>query len=161
MKNSNIPKQVKETITILEKGGFEAYIVGGCVRDLLGDKEPKDWDVTTNAKPEEIQDLFEETFYENDYGTVGVVTQEENIDPRLKVIEITPYRLEAKYSNNRHPDSVTFSKDINDDLKRRDFTINAIAYNPKTKELVDLYGGQEDIKKNIRIRIKRITKKIS
>ena len=74
--------------------GFEAYLVGGCVRDLLLGREPKDWDITTNARPEQIQALFEETFYENEYGTVGVVTQSEN--PRLKVVEITPYRYRIR-----------------------------------------------------------------
>ena len=117
------------------------------MRDLLIGREPKDWDVTTNARPEQIQALFPETFYENDYGTVGIVTQSE--DPRLKVIEVTPYRIEGKYSNARHPDEVTFSEKLEDDLKRRDFTINAIAYDPESQELVDLHGGQTDLKRRI------------
>ena len=86
----SVPKEISTPCDTLRDAGFEAYLVGGCVRDLLLHREPKDWDITTNATPEKIQSLFEETFYENDYGTVGVVTKSEN--PRLKVIEITPYR---------------------------------------------------------------------
>ena len=180
----------------LEKGGFEAYLVGGCVRDLLLDRKPKDWDITTNAKPEQILGLFEHTFYENDYGTVGVVSDEtsENVSPETlkkvscetskdvspetlkkvsdpkslvgqsetpenvshetldetpKTIEITPYRLESKYSDSRHPDAVVFSDKLEDDLKRRDFTINAIAYNVSAETLTDLFQGQKDIKDKI------------
>ena len=129
----------------LRSAGFEAYLVGGCVRDLLINRVPKDWDITTNAKPEQIQALFEETFYENDYGTVGVVTTSE--DPRLKVVEITPYRIEGKYSDARRPDEVRFSESLSDDLKRRDFTINAIAYDPIAGTLVDEHGGKNDIER--------------
>lgn len=121
--------------------------MGGCVRDLLIGKTPKDWDITTNAAPEEIQGLFENTFYSNDFGTVGVVTGSE--DPALKVVEVTPYRLEGKYSDARRPDSVVFSQHIEDDLKRRDFTINALAYNPTQNTLLDLYEGIKDIKDNM------------
>lgn len=131
----------------LEGGGFEAWVVGGCIRDLLLGREPKDWDVTTNATPEQIQGLFENTFYTNDFGTVGVVT--EGAPETLKVIEVTPYRLEGKYSDARRPDSVIFSQKLEDDLKRRDFTINALAYSPSQKKLVDLYDGIKDIKDNI------------
>ncbi len=138
-----VPSTVREVAAILQGAGYDAWLVGGCVRDLLIDREPKDWDITTNAKPEQIQGLFPETFYENDYGTVGVVTEDEN--PKLKVIEITPYRIEGKYSNARHPDEVKFSEKLEDDLERRDFTVNAIAYSPVTEELVDLHGGQEDL----------------
>ncbi len=143
--NFNIPGEVKLVTDGLENAGFEAYIVGGCVRDLLTGKTPKDWDVTTNATPEQIQEIFPDTFYENKFGTVGVenkTTENEN----LKVIEVTPYRLESAYSDNRHPDEVEFSKNLEDDLKRRDFTMNAIAYRPSSGELVDLYGGLEAIK---------------
>lgn len=145
-----VPQEVKDLCDTLRAAKFEAYLVGGCVRDLLlgavyGESvEPKDWDITTNARPEQIQPLFEETFYENDYGTVGVVTKSD--DPRLKVIEITPYRTESEYSNARHPDKVEFSDNLSDDLKRRDFTINAIAYEPETGELVDLHNGREDLR---------------
>jgi len=142
-----IPPEMTELHSKLRNSGFEAYLVGGCVRDLILDREPKDWDITTNARPEEIQSLFEETFYENEYGTVGVVTKSD--DPRLKVVEITPYRIEGKYSNARHPDEIKFSETLADDLKRRDFTINAIAYEPVTGELVDLHNGKEDLRRKL------------
>ena len=144
---SQIPPEVGDVIKKLGKSGFEAWIVGGCIRDLVIGRKPKDWDVTTNATPEQIQATFEETFYTNDFGTVGIVTNSE--DESLKVIEATPYRLEGKYSDARRPDSVVFSQRLEDDLKRRDFTINALAYSPSKEELVDLYGGLKDIKDNI------------
>ncbi len=142
---SRIPETVSQATQELEKAGFEAWIVGGCVRDLLIGKTPKDWDLTTNATPEEIQKIFPHTYYTNEFGTVGVVNEDIE-DPALKVIEITPYRLEGKYSDARRPDNVVFSKKIEDDLKRRDFTINALAYSPSSKKLIDLYGGIKDIK---------------
>lgn len=128
----------------LEKAGFEAWIVGGCVRDLFLGKTPKDWDVTTNATPEDIQGLFPHTYYTNEFGTVGVVN-DDAADERVKVVEVTPYRLEGKYSDARRPDSVQFSKDIHDDLKRRDFTINALAYSPSRGELIDSFDGIKDM----------------
>jgi tRNA nucleotidyltransferase (CCA-adding enzyme) len=142
-----IPQEIVSVASSLRDAGFQAYLVGGCVRDLLLEREPKDWDIATNAKPDEIQKLFPETFYENDFGTVGVVTESEN--PRLKVVEVTPYRIEGKYSNARHPDEVTFSDNLEDDLDRRDFTINAIAYDPATEELVDKHNGMEDLKRKM------------
>ena len=142
-----IPKEVEDLCETLRKSGFEAYLVGGCVRDLILGREPKDWDITTNANPEEIQSLFEETFYENKFGTVGVVTTSEN--PRLKVIEITPYREEGKYTDARHPEEIRWAKKLSDDLKRRDFTINALAYDPQTGELVDEHDGREDISRKV------------
>jgi poly(A) polymerase/tRNA nucleotidyltransferase (CCA-adding enzyme) len=141
------PSVAKDVCFALQRAGFQAYLVGGCVRDMLLSREPKDWDVTTSATPEEIQSLFPETFYENDYGTVGVVSESD--DPRLKVIEVTPYRVEGKYSNARHPDEVRFSDTLEDDLERRDFTINAIAYDPATGELVDHHGGREDLARKL------------
>jgi putative nucleotidyltransferase with HDIG domain len=144
IKLGQMPPEVLSVVETLEKGGFEAWVVGGCVRDLLIGKAPKDWDVTTNANPEQIQGLFENTYYTNDFGTVGVVTGSE--DETLKVIEVTPYRLEGKYSDARRPDSVIFSQKIEEDLKRRDFTINALAYNPSRNVFIDLYGGLKDIK---------------
>ncbi|MDD2935540.1 MAG: HD domain-containing protein [Candidatus Pacebacteria bacterium] len=144
----DIPKEVSAVVETLNKADFEAYLVGGCVRDLILNKEPKDWDVTTNAKPEQIQEIFEHTFYENTFGTVGVVN-DETTNPSLKTIEVTPYRLESEYSDARRPDSVQFSDKLEDDLKRRDFTMNAIAYDPIKNELVDLYEGQKDIKNKI------------
>ncbi len=133
---------------MLERAGHEAYIVGGCVRDLLLGRKPKDWDVTTNATPEAIQALFEETYYTNEFGTVGVVNASVS-DDSYKVVEVTPYRLEGRYSDARRPDSVVFSQDIVDDLKRRDFTINALAYSPTKGELIDLYDGIKDIEAGI------------
>ncbi len=140
-----LPKEVKEIIKALEGAGFEAYAVGGCVRDFVLGREPSDWDITTNAKPEEIQKIFAKSVYENDFGTVAINTESEN--ENLKIIEITTYRLEEKYSDKRHPDEVKFTKKLEDDLARRDFTINAIAYDGK--KFIDPFSGQEDIKNKI------------
>lgn len=150
----NIPSEVSRVTETLKKEGFEAYLVGGCVRDLFMGRKPKDWDVTTNATPEDIIPLFPKTFYENEYGTVAVVNEWDDAEgpelserETLKIVEITPYRVEGKYSDGRRPDSVKFSKNIEDDLKRRDFTINAIAYDAETGELIDLFGGVVDLNK--------------
>lgn len=140
----DIPKEVSRITQRLEELGFEAYLVGGCVRDLIMERKPQDWDVTTNANPEQIQGAFPETFYENAYGTVGVVSETE--DPTLKVVEVTPYRKESGYSNARHPDSVEFGVSLEEDLQRRDFTINAIAYRVSKGQIVDPYKGQDDIR---------------
>ena len=145
---SSIPREVIFVTESLKKAGFESYIVGGCVRDLLLNKKPKDWDITTNAVPEEIQGVFEHTVYENAFGTVGVVNDNTE-DMSLKVIEITPYRNEGKYSDNRHPDSVSFSKSLEEDLERRDFTINALAYDPENNVLKDFHKGQEDLRSGL------------
>ncbi|HYC83512.1 MAG TPA: HD domain-containing protein [Candidatus Paceibacterota bacterium] len=139
------PAAVSQITKTLTNQGFSAYIVGGSVRDLLLNRPPKDWDVTTNAKPEEIVSLFPKTFYENRFGTVTVV-QEDVSDETLRNIEITPFRKEGKYSDFRHPDEVTFADSVNDDLARRDFTINALAYSPETDEFIDLFGGAQDLK---------------
>ncbi|MBX4189960.1 HD domain-containing protein [Candidatus Parcubacteria bacterium] len=138
-----IPNEVKQVITKLNEKGFEAYIVGGCVRDLLLGKEPKDWDITTNAKPEQIQELFSESFYENNFGTVTIQTGSE--ESSLKEVQITPYRTEAKYTDKRHPDEIQFAEKLDEDLSRRDFTINAIAIDSKG-EIIDLFNGQKDLK---------------
>ncbi len=148
MKSFSIPKEIETVAETLEKGGFEAYLVGGCVRDLLCGKKPKDWDFTTNAKPEQIIDLFPHTFYENTYGTVGVVIDETE-DETLKNIEITPYRVESEYSDNRRPDVVRFADTLAEDLQRRDFTMNALAYSVSQKNIIDLYQGQRDIEDKI------------
>lgn len=140
---SEIPQEVQHIADTLEKAGFEAYLVGGCVRDLLVGRTPKDWDITTNAHPTDIEGIFPETFMNNDFGTVGVVSETE--DPTLKVVEVTPYRTESTYSDARRPDSVSFGVSLEEDLKRRDFTVNAIAFHLKTEKIVDIYGGQEDI----------------
>lgn len=128
----------------LASEGFEAYVVGGCIRDLLVGKEPKDWDITTNATPEDIQRIFPHTYYTNEFGTVGVVWDDASTES-LKVIEVTPYRVEGKYSDSRRPDDVMWSDKLEDDLKRRDFTINALAYDPEKEVLVDNYEGQYDL----------------
>lgn len=141
-----IPKEVKNVMEKLEKSGFEAYIVGGCVRDFLNSTTPKDWDITTNAKPDEIQNIFPDSFYENKFLTVTVKTGSQN--PGLEEVEITTYRLEAKYSDKRHPDEIRFAKNLEDDLARRDFTINAMAMD-SDKKIVDLFDGQKDLKKKM------------
>ncbi len=152
-----IPKEVLEVSQKLKNAGYEAYLIGGCVRDILLNVKPKDWDFTTNAKPDDIIRIFPDTFYENNYGTVGVVDETVS-DETLKVIEVTPYRLESEYSDNRRPDKVTFSGKLEDDLKRRDFTINAIALNVDGEgsqkdyykgQVVDLFKGQEDLKNKV------------
>ncbi|HBD24681.1 MAG: hypothetical protein A2566_03080 [Candidatus Zambryskibacteria bacterium RIFOXYD1_FULL_40_13] len=148
MKTFNIPKEVTRVTGELEKAGFEAFLVGGCVRDLVLGRVPKDWDVTTNAVPEEIIALFSKTFYENTFGTVGVVN-EECEDESLKVVEVTPYRIEGNYTDNRHPDNVVFSQKLEDDLKRRDFTMNSLAYSVSRETITDLYDGEKDIKDKV------------
>jgi poly(A) polymerase/tRNA nucleotidyltransferase (CCA-adding enzyme) len=141
-----IPKEVKTVIEKLEKKGFEAYAVGGCVRDFLLDKEPEDWDIATSAKPEEIQKIFPENFYENRFFTVTVRTGSKK--PKLGEIEITTFRSEAKYTDKRHPDEIKFAKTIEEDLARRDFTINAIALKTEKSKFnfIDPFNGQEDLK---------------
>lgn len=143
-------KEILEIGAVLEKAGFEAHLVGGCVRDLLLGKEPKDWDITTNANPEEIQKLFPDNVYENQFGTVAVKTG--SADPRLALVEITPYRLEGKYTDKRHPDEIKFAKTLEEDLARRDFTVNAIALNLMSSQdvrIVDSFGGKKDLKSKI------------
>jgi poly(A) polymerase/tRNA nucleotidyltransferase (CCA-adding enzyme) len=151
---SIIPEEVFFCLESLHKQGFEAYIVGGCTRDFLRGKSPADWDITTNATPEETQKVFNDlkikTFYENDFGTVGVAFPQKKDD--FEVIEITTYRNEAVYTDSRHPDKVTWSKTIEEDLKRRDFTVNAIAMTIKNRselEIIDLFDGQKDLKNEI------------
>ena len=190
--NKDIPEFVTRVTKTLQNGGFEAFLVGGCVRDLILGRKPKDWDITTNAKPDEIISLFEKTVYENNFGTVAVCIPKENVshetteadvtpesdvvetgrretskntkdevtpevnfvepgrhETKYHIIEVTPYRTETTYTDFRHPDEVKFSDNIEDDLKRRDFTINAMAYDPHKGHLIDNYKGQEDIKDKI------------
>ncbi|MCK9378767.1 MAG: HD domain-containing protein [Candidatus Moranbacteria bacterium] len=167
-----IPSQVIEVLEKIQKAGFEAYIVGGCVRDLIMDKEPNDWDVTTSAKPEEVLEIFgeENSFYENDFGTVGIKIRNqesgiENQEEKKEIVEVTTYRIESKYSDKRRPDEVKFAKTLEEDLSRRDFTVNSIALKIKKTdaklqikgesmdgidhEIVDLFDGRKDIKNRI------------
>ncbi|MFA6415867.1 MAG: HD domain-containing protein [Candidatus Paceibacterota bacterium] len=143
-----VPQQIVNIAKTLQDKGFSAYLVGGCVRDLLMNREPHDWDLTTNAKPEEIVALFPKTVYENSFGTVTVINEtEENL--AFRNVEITPFRKEGGYSDFRHPDEVTFSDRLEDDLKRRDFTINSLAYDPLKNALTDIFEGLKDIKDGV------------
>ena len=164
-----IPQQVIEVLQKIEEAGYEAYVVGGCVRDLIMDKMPKDWDVTTNAKPEEVMKMFADSFYENDFGTVGVKVEKfiENgfVNPNREhdVVEVTTYRIETTYSDRRRPDEVKFAETLEEDLSRRDFTMNALALRATRTnadvtqndaeeigyEIVDLFDGRKDIEKKI------------
>lgn len=133
-----IPEDVDKIIKTIEEAGFEAYAVGGCVRDSLLGIEPKDWDITTSAKPEEIKQIFPRTVDTGiEHGTVSVLIGK-------TPYEVTTYRLDGVYSDGRHPDKVEFSSSLAEDLKRRDFTINAMAYSKKTG-VVDLFGGKQDL----------------
>ena len=150
--NYPIPKEIRAAVAILQSAGFEAYLVGGCVRDLLLKQQPKDWDITTSARPDKIQELFPDSFYENKFGTVGVSTKSDDL--ALRTIEITPYRVEGKYSDKRHPDEVRFTDNLEDDLARRDFTINAMALTligglAPSYKIIDPFNGQSDIKARI------------
>ena len=138
----SIPQEVRKVSDLLSKAGFEHFLVGGCVRDILLGREPKDWDITTEATPEEIQEVFPDSFYENAFGTVGVKTE-------MGIIEVTPYRLESGYTDARHPDKVEWGTRLEEDLARRDFTMNAIAYDLKTGEVVDPYEGRKDIERKV------------
>jgi poly(A) polymerase/tRNA nucleotidyltransferase (CCA-adding enzyme) len=145
----NIPQIITNICSHIIESGYEAYIVGGCVRDRIRGVEPKDWDIATNALPEQILACFEgqevRAVYENAFGTVGLVYEQEPLNSPLRTIEITTYRTEGDYSDSRHPDSVQFVSHIEDDLARRDFTVNAIAYNVITNEFVDPFHGIKDI----------------
>lgn len=137
-----IPEYVSNVITVIEKNGGEAYIVGGCVRDMLLSLCPSDFDVTTSLSPENIINCFDKTIATGiKHGTVTVISDK-------KSVEVTTYRTDGTYKDNRHPENVNFVKNIKEDLSRRDFTINAMAYNKKTG-IVDLFGGQEDLKNKI------------
>lgn len=169
-----IPGYIKDLLEKLDKKGFEAYIVGGCVRDFLLGREPQDWDLTTNALPEEVLAVFPEGKYENDFGTVILPLRAKpkagDIDKKgelIDVVEITTYRSEQGYSDCRHPDEISFEKEIDKDLERRDFTVNALALRLAKKgeelkahrelmmidgdeyELVDLFRGRRDLKDKI------------
>jgi tRNA nucleotidyltransferase (CCA-adding enzyme) len=181
----NLPTLIIKVIVDLQNAGFEAYVVGGSVRDLLMDRKTYDWDLTTNATPQQILEIFPDGFYDNQFGTVGIAIKDlvkrydlslldlKNINPN-QPLEITTFRSEDEYRDRRHPDKVEWGKTLNEDLKRRDFTINAIALKvtrnqisatrsqkPEEKklttdneqlttlEIIDPFNGQEDIKKKL------------
>ena len=133
-----LPENVKYIIDELEKKGFEAFAVGGCVRDTILLKKPKDWDITTDALPSDIIRIFKKTLATGiKHGTVTVMLQKESF-------EVTTYRLDGKYTDGRHPDKVEFTSNLYEDLRRRDFTINAMAYSDKTG-IIDKFNGISDL----------------
>ena len=137
-----LPEKVKKIISVLEGAGFEAYAVGGCVRDSLLGRTPQDWDITTNARALQVKNLFRRTIDTGiAHGTVTVMDRED-------AFEVTTYRIDGIYEDMRHPSSVTFTSSLEEDLKRRDFTINAMAYNDRDG-LVDLFGGQKDLENRL------------
>lgn len=140
--NIQLPTNVRVIIETLQGHGYEAYAVGGCVRDSILGREPGDWDITTSAMPQETKSLFHKTFDTGiEHGTVTVLLDKEGY-------EVTTYRIDGKYEDSRHPKEVTFTRSLKEDLLRRDFTINAMAYNDKDG-LVDIFGGVEDLNKKI------------
>ena len=137
-----LPEKVKYIIDTIQSAGFEAYAVGGCIRDSILAREPDDWDITTSAKPEEIKALFKRTIDTGiQHGTVTVMLEKEGF-------EVTTYRVDGQYEDGRHPKEVSFTASLTEDLKRRDFTINAMAYNEKDG-LVDIFDGMEDLEKGV------------
>lgn len=138
----SVPQKAQYIIETIKNAGFEAYVVGGCVRDSILGREPEDWDITTSARPEQVKELFPRTIDTGiKHGTVTVMLDRESF-------EVTTYRIDGKYEDSRHPREVTFTPNLREDLRRRDFTINAMAYNEESG-LVDLYGGLEDIERRI------------
>lgn len=137
-----LPEDVKKIIDVLYANGHEAYAVGGCVRDMMLGREPGDWDITTSAKPDETKALFEKTFDTGiEHGTITVLLHGIGY-------EVTTYRIDGMYEDNRHPSEVAFTRNLREDLLRRDFTINAMAYNER-EGLIDIFGGMEDLEKKI------------
>lgn len=137
-----IPSKVEFIIKKLEEYGFEAYAVGGCVRDSILGREPNDWDITTSALPQQVKELFHRTIDTGlQHGTVTVMLEKEGF-------EVTTYRVDGEYEDGRHPKEVTFTASLEEDLKRRDFTINAMAYHP-SRGIVDLFGGVQDLENHI------------
>jgi len=142
MKIINIPSDVTEILNLIQNSGEEAYVVGGCVRDALLGTSPHDWDITTSATPKQVKALFKRTVDTGlSHGTVTVLLNDESY-------EITTYRIDGKYEDYRRPKEVTFTRSLSEDLLRRDFTINAMAYN-ETEGIIDLYNGREDLEKQI------------
>ncbi len=160
-----IPSYIIDTYKKISSAGFSVYLIGGSVRSLLLKQPIVDWDMTTNATPEQILHLFPDGFYDNQFGTVGLpietlakagIPLKDHLQPEQKgVLEITTFRTEQAYKDNRHPDKVTWGETLEEDLKRRDFTINAIALklhyegDPITSEVIDLHNGQEDLKNRL------------
>lgn len=138
-----IPADVLGIYKKFKENRFGIYLVGGCVRGLLGKHKVIDWDFTTDATPEQMLKLFPKAFYDNKFGTVGIPTKDK------KIVEVTTYRTEEGYKNRRHPEKVTWGQTIEEDLSRRDFTINAIAMDLDTDEIIDPYEGQKDLKKKL------------
>jgi len=142
MSNFNLPEEVQEILSKFKNNNFEIYIVGGAVRDLVMGKIVYDWDFTTNATPEEILKIYPEGFYDNVFGTVGLT-----IEGLENPAQITTYRTEYGYSDNRRPDKISWGKTLKEDLERRDFTINAMAFDGT--KIIDLYDGQKDLDKKV------------
>lgn len=138
---NNIPNYIFDILSLLEKNNFKAYIIGGAVRDFLLKKESKDWDLATNATPEEIQHIFPDSVYENSFGTVGIKIR---LKEETKIVEITTFRKDSIYQNNRRPKSVEYVNNLDDDVSRRDFTVNAMAMNHNL-EITDLFSGRKDL----------------
>ncbi|NLZ82338.1 MAG: CCA tRNA nucleotidyltransferase, partial [Clostridiales bacterium] len=137
-----IPDKVNNIIDTIMSHGYEAYIVGGCVRDMVLGKEPEDWDITTSATPLQIKKIFKRTIDTGiQHGTVTVLLDHEHF-------EVTTYRLDGIYEDNRHPKEVSFTSSLTEDLRRRDFTINAMAYN-KEEGFIDQFDGLADLEKGI------------
>lgn len=140
--NMRLPEHVKFILGRLEENGFEGYAVGGCVRDALLGRVPQDWDITTNAKPLQVKELFRRTIDTGlQHGTVTIMLDHTGY-------EVTTYRIDGEYEDGRHPKAVSFTGSLSDDLMRRDFTINAMAYN-ETEGLVDLFGGRADLEQGV------------
>lgn len=137
-----IPEKAEKIIRELMAHGFEAYAVGGCVRDSILGREPGDWDITTSARPEQVKQIFHRTVDTGiEHGTVTVLIDKD-------AYEVTTYRVDGEYEDHRHPKEVTFTASLEEDLKRRDFTINAMAYNPETG-LVDIFEGMQDLERKV------------
>lgn len=139
-----LPPHVLEFMKTFTDKGYTIYAVGGCVRDLLLGTVSKDWDFTSNATPEQVLELFEDAYYNNSFGTVGIPVE---LDGIKHIYEVTPFRKEDTYTNFRHPDKIEWTDNVEDDLARRDFTVNAMAFNGT--ELTDPFGGQADLEKRI------------
>lgn len=150
--HKNIPEKVIRIYKKLEEVGHEVYLVGGCVRNLLLDHEVTDWDMTTNARPEQIQEVFPDSFYDNSFGTVGVKYEENDDETDKEYAEITTFRTDHGYTDFRHPGKVEWGTALEEDVKRRDFTVNALAMKILASgdtEVVDFVGGQQDLQNKI------------